>query len=87
MKIKFANSASKHSVSKQDVSKIINSKIGFRVGKSRENRDKIAWVSNTDSGYKIEIIAIDFITYYFVIHAMPIYDKGGEENEYLEDLW
>ena len=49
--------------------------------------DKIAWISDLDLGQKIEIIAINFITYYYVIHAMPVKDRGGEENEYLEDLW
>lgn len=49
--------------------------------------DKIAWIGNRDLGQKIEIIAINFITHYYVIHAMPTRDRGGEENEYLENLW
>ena len=56
-------------------------------GESRENMDKIAWIGDRDLGQKIEIIAINFITYYYVIHAMPIKDRGGEENDYLENLW
>ena len=87
MKVKFANSAKKHYVAKQDILRIIKSKTGIKIGKSRENMDKIAWLSDRDLGQKIEIIAINFITYYYVIHAMPVKDRGGEENEYLEDLW
>ena len=59
----------------------------FKIGKSQEKRDKIAWIGDRDSGEKIEIIAINFVTYYYVIHAMPIKYRGGEENDYLEDLW
>jgi hypothetical protein len=87
MKVKFANSAIKHCVAKQEILRIIKSKTGIKIGKSRENMDKIAWVNDRDLGEKIEIIAIDFVTYYYVIHAMPIKDRGGEENEYLENLW
>ena len=87
MKVKFANSATKHYVAKQEILRIIKSKTGIKIGKSRENMDKIAWISDIDLGQKIEIIAINFITYYYVIHAMPIKARGGEENEYLEDLW
>jgi len=87
MKVKFANSATKHYVSKLEILNVIKSKTGIKIGKSRENMDKIAWLSDRDLGQKIEIIAINFITHYYVIHAMPIKDRGGEENEYLEDLW
>ena len=87
MEVKFANSASKHYVSKLEILKIINSKNGIKIGVSREKRDKIAWIGEIDLGQKIEIIAINFITYYYVIHAMPIKDRGGKENDYLENLW
>jgi hypothetical protein len=87
MEVKFANSATKHCVSKREILKIIKSKTGYKIGESRENRDKIAWIGDGDLGQKIEIIAINFITYYYVIHAMPIKDRGGEENDYLENLW
>ena len=87
MKVKFANSATKHYVSKQEILKTIKSIPGYKVGQSREKMDKIAWISEGDLGQKIEIIAINFVTYYYVIHAMPIKDKGGEENDYLENLW
>ena len=87
MKVKFAHSATKHYVAKQEILRIIKSKTGIKIGKSRENMDKIAWIGDRDLGQKIEIIAINFITYYYVIHAMPIKDRGGEENDYLENLW
>ncbi len=87
MKVKFAHSATKHYVAKQEILRIIKSKTGIKIGKSRENMDKIAWLSDRDLGQKIEIIAINFITHYYVIHAMPIKDRGGEENDYLENLW
>ena len=87
MKVKFANSATKHYVSKLEILKTITSKSGIKIGESQENMDKIAWIGDRDLGQKIEIIAINFITYYYVIHAMPIKDRGGEENDYLENLW
>ena len=87
MKVKFANSATKHYVSKLEILNVIKSKTGIKIGVSQENRDKIAWIGDIDLGQKIEIIAINFITYYYVIHAMPIKDRGGEENDYLENLW
>jgi len=87
MEVKFANSATKHCVSKQEILKIIKSKTCYKIGESRENMDKIAWIGDRDLGQKIEIIAINFITYYYVIYAMPIKDRGGEENDYLENLW
>jgi hypothetical protein len=87
VKIKFANSATKHYVSKLEILKIITSKTGVKIGVSQEKRDKVAWIGDRDLGEKIEIIAINFITYYYVIHAMPIKDSGGEENDYLENLW
>jgi NOL1/NOP2/fmu family ribosome biogenesis protein len=87
VRVKFANSASKHYVSKPEIIKIITSKTGIKIGESQEKRDKIAWIGDRDFGEKIEIIAINFVTYYYVIHAMPIKDRGGEENDYLEDLW
>ena len=87
MKVQFASSATKHFVAKQEILRIIKSKTGIKIGKSRENVDKIAWISDIDLGQKIEIIAINFITYYYVIHAMPVKARGGEENEYLENLW
>jgi hypothetical protein len=87
VRVKFANSASKHYVSKSEIIKIITSKTGIKIGESQEKRDKIVWIGDRDFGDKIEIIAINFVTYYYVIHAMPIKDRGGEENDYLEDLW
>jgi hypothetical protein len=87
MKVKFANSATKHYVSKLEILNVIKSKTGIKIGESQEKRDKIAWIGDRNLGQKIEIIAINFITYYYVIHAMPIKDRGGEENDYLENLW
>jgi hypothetical protein len=87
MEVKFANSASKHYVPKLEILKIIKSKTGIKIGESREKRDKVAWIGDSDNGQKIEIIAINFITSYYVIHAMPVNDRGGEENDYLENLW
>ena len=87
MKVKFANSATKHYVSKLEILNVIKSKTGIKIGESQEKRDKIAWIGDRNLGQKIEIIAINFITYYYVIHSMPIKDRGGEENDYLENLW
>jgi len=87
MKVKFASSATKHLVAKQEILRIIKSKTGIKIEKSRENMDKIAWIGDRDLGQKIEIIGINFITHYYVIHAMPTRDRGGDENEYLENLW
>jgi hypothetical protein len=44
---------------------------GFAVGFSREIREKMAWVGLDQAGNYIEIIAIDFIYYWYVIHAKP----------------
>ena len=87
MKVKFANSALKHYVTKSEILKIIKSKTGFKIGQSRENMDKIAWIGDGDLGKKIEIIAIDFISYQYVIHAMPIEKRGGELDEKMDHLW
>jgi hypothetical protein len=48
MEYKFANSAAKHNVSKEEVIKIIESKPGSKIGESREKMDKLAW---SGSGY------------------------------------
>jgi len=87
VKVKFANSETKHYVSKLEILKTITSKTGVKIGVSQEKKGKVAWIGDIDFGEKIEIIAIDFITHYYVIHTMPIKDRGGEENDYLENLW
>jgi len=59
---------------------IIKSKSGAKIGISREKLDKIAWVGNDKFDQKIEIIAISFITYYYVIHVMPVSKRGDEKS-------
>ena len=87
MDYEFANSTKKHGVSKEDIIKIIDSQTGAKVGVSREKLDKIAWIGNDSFDQMLEIIAINFITYYYVIHVMPVSKRGGEKNDYLEGLW
>jgi len=87
MDYEFAKSTKKHGVSEDDMINIIKSKSGAKIGISREKLDKIAWVGNDKFDQKIEIIAIDFINYQYVIHAMPIEKRGEEKDDYMDRLW
>ena len=87
MDYEFAKSTKKHGVSEDDMINIIKSKSGAKIGISREKLDKIAWVGNDKFDQKIEIIAINFITYYYIIHVMPVSKRGDEKDDYLEGLW
>ena len=87
MEYQFANSAAKHNVSRVEVIKIIESKPGTKIGGSREKMDKLAWSGSGNLDQKIEIIAIDFINYQYVIHAMPIEKRGEEKDDYMDRLW
>lgn len=87
MEYEFANSTNKHGVSREDIIKIISSKPGVKIGISFEKLDKMAWIGNDSFDQIIEVIAINFITYYYVIHVMPVSKRGGKRNDYLEGLW
>ncbi|MGI9195574.1 MAG: hypothetical protein ACR2IO_04125 [Candidatus Nanopelagicus sp.] len=87
MDIIFAKSAAKHSVSQDQVIKIMAGKSGRKIGVSKEMLNKLAWVGSDDFNEIIEIIAIDFITYKFVIHVMPISKRKAGEYEQMEGLW
>jgi hypothetical protein len=87
MEIIFAKSAAKHSISKAEVIKIMVENTGTKVGLSRERLDKVAWIGGDSFNQLIEIIAIDFITYKYVIHVMPISKRGGVRDGQMEGLW
>ena len=87
MDYEFANSTKKHGVTKKVIIRIMESKLGIVVGLSREKLNKLAWIGLADSGQEIEIIAIDFSYYQYVIHAMPIEKRGGEFNDKMDHLW
>ena len=87
MEYRFAKSADKHNVRRVEVIKIIESKPGTKIGESREKMDKLAWSGSGNLDQKIEIIAIDFINYQYVIHAMPIEKRGEEKDDYMDRLW
>lgn len=87
MEYKFANSSKKHGVEEEVIVKIIESKPGIKVGLSRENLDKRAWIGIDELGRKIEIIAINFNFYQYIIHAMPIEKRGGEFDDKMDHLW
>jgi hypothetical protein len=87
MEIIFAKSAAKHGVSKADVIKIMGEKPGTKIGLSKESLNKLAWISRDNFNQWIEIIAIDFLTFKYVIHAMPVSKRGGKEDDQLEGLW
>jgi len=65
----------------------MESKPGIKVGLSRENLDKRAWIGLDELDQKIEIIAINFISYQYVIHAMQIEKRGGEFDGKMDHLW
>ena len=87
MEYKFANSSKKHGLEEEVIVKIIESKLGIKVGLSRENLDKRAWIGLDELGRKIEIIAINFNFYQYIIHAMPIGKRGGEFDDKMDHLW
>ena len=87
MDYEFAKSTKKHGVSEDDMINIIKSKSGAKIGISREKLDKIAWIGNDKFDQKIEIIAINFISHQFVIHAMQIEKRGGEFDGKMDHLW
>jgi hypothetical protein len=49
--------------------------------------DKRAWIGLDELGREIEIIAINFIFYQYIIHAMPIEKRGGEFDDKMDHLW
>jgi len=49
--------------------------------------DKLAWSGSGYLDQKIEVIAIDFIDYQYVIHAMPIEKRGENKDDYMDRLW
>ena len=73
----FANSASNYEIPRESCIYIIENYEGFGVGFSRELRDKLAWVALDQAGNYIEIVAIDFIYYWYVIHAKPASHQEG----------
>ena len=62
----FAKSASNYEIPRESCIYIIENYEGFSVGFSRELRDKLAWVGLDQAGNYIEIVAIDFIYYWYV---------------------
>ena len=87
MDYKFANSTKKHGVKEEVIVRIMESKPGIKVGLSRENLDKLAWIGLGELDKEIEIITIDFISYQYVIHAMQIEKRGGEFDGKMDHLW
>jgi hypothetical protein len=87
MRIIFAKSAAKHQIPKSEVLKIINQTTGIKIGISKEGLDKLAWIGLAYPSQLVEVVTIDFITYKFVIHAMPISKRKGGEYEQMEGLW
>jgi hypothetical protein len=73
----FAKSASNYEIPRESCIYIIENYEGFGVGFSRELRDKLAWVGLDQAGNYIEIVAIDFIYYWYVIHAKPASNQEG----------
>ena len=87
MDYEFANSTKKHGVKEEVIVRIMESKPGIKVGLSRENLDKRAWIGLDELDQEIEIIAINFISYQYVIHAMQIEKRGGEFDGKMDNLW
>lgn len=76
----FSKSANNHQVPNESCIFIIENYEGFSVGFSRELKNKLAWVGLDQAGNYIEIIAIDFIYYWYVIHAKPAsFQEGFDE--------
>ena len=73
----FAKSANNHEIPHESSIFIIENYDGFNVGFSRELNNKVAWVGLDQAGNYIEIIAIDFIYYWYVIHAKPATHQEG----------
>jgi hypothetical protein len=87
MEYEFANSSKKHGVKEEVIINIIESKPGTKVGLSRENLDKRAWIGLDELGRKIEIIAINFTSHQYIIHALQIEKRGGEFDDKMDHLW
>jgi hypothetical protein len=87
MEYEFANSSKKHGVKEEVIINIIESKPGTKVGLSRENLDKRAWIGLDELGRKIEIIAINFTSYQYIIYVMQIEKRGGEFDDKMDHLW
>jgi len=57
-----------------------------KIGSSREGSDKLAWVDFDKAGNLIEVIAIDFKFYLYVIHLKPV-KEGSNINEIKKRLF
>jgi hypothetical protein len=72
MTIIFAKSIHNYGISVESCLQIIYNSKGNKIGLSREGSDKLAWVDFDLDGNLLEVIAIDFKFYLYVIHLKPV---------------
>lgn len=80
MTIIFAKSIHNYGISIDSCLEVIYNSPGNKIGLSREGSDKLAWIDFDQEGNLLEIIAIDYKFYLYVIHLKPV-ERGSNINE------
>ena len=80
MTIIFAKSIHNYGISIDGCLQVIYNSPGNKIGLSREGSDKLAWVDFDQDGNLLEVIAINYKFYLYVIHLKPV-ERGRNINE------
>ena len=86
MVIIFAKSINNHGLTIESCLEVMYHSSATKIGSSREGSDKLAWVDFDKAGNLIEVIAIDFKFYLYVIHLKPV-KEGSNINEIKKRLF
>jgi hypothetical protein len=86
MAIIFAKSINNHGLTIESCFEVMYHSSATKIGTSREGSDKLAWVDFDNAGKLIEVIAIDFKFYLYVIHLKPV-EEGSNIDEIKKRLF
>jgi hypothetical protein len=86
MSVIFAKSIHNYRIGVESCLQVVYNSPGTRIGLSREGLDKLAWVDFDQYGNLLEVIAIDFKFYLYVIHLKPV-KKGTNIDEIKKGLF
>jgi hypothetical protein len=86
MVIIFAKSINNHGLTIESCFEVMYHSSATKIGSSREGSDKLAWIYFDKAGKLIEVIAIDFKFYLYVIHLKPV-EEGSNIDEIKKRLF
>ena len=77
---RFAQSARKHRIGKTSARYVMD--IYEPKKFDDEGTSKLLWLGNDERGRELEVIAIDYETFFLVIHVMPVsFNRRRKKNE------